>query len=151
MKTFVLDGDDFEEANEESDTGYSRGSQWKLRPGFVQPLWNSKVAFVQLWMAAVLLTGLNPPSLAWSFPMGIARVSKTSLQTSTSKLNWAARTWVYWRMSLSVFIHYVRILVQLPCWSVTRHFGKLMFHGGIGGCTLISLLHYWHHKSKQCT
>ena len=36
MKTFVLNGDDFEEANEARDVGYSGGSQWRNLPHFTE-------------------------------------------------------------------------------------------------------------------
>ena len=54
-------------------------------------------------------------AVAWSFCAGIAGVSETSLQTSISKLNQAARAQVYQQTSLRVFMHYIGILIQLLC------------------------------------
>ena len=51
---------------------------------------NFKVTAVRLWMAAVLPTGLNPPSLSWSFHAYVTGVSEESLQTSISKPTQAA-------------------------------------------------------------
>ena len=72
------------------------------------------VIVVRLWMAAVLLTGQNLPLLSWSFrAAGVAGASETSLQ-SMSKPNRAARAFTG-RTTLRVFMHYVRILIRLPC------------------------------------
>ena len=50
-------------------------------------------------------------------------------------------------------VHYVRILIRLPCWRVTRYcviLEKGCTTAGIGGCTLLSLMHSWY-KLSQCT
>ena len=47
-----------------------------------------------------------------------------------------------WQTSLRIFMHYVRILIQLPCWRVTCYcviLEKGCTTEGIGGCALLSL------------
>ena len=50
---------------------------------------NFELTVVRLWMAVVLPTGVNPPSLSWFFLWG-PRVSEELLQTSISKPTRAA-------------------------------------------------------------
>ena len=48
--------------------------------------------------------------------------------------------------SLRIFMHYVRILIQLPCWPVTRYCVNLekgCTTEGVGGCALLSLMYSW--------
>ena len=48
--------------------------------------------------------------------------------------------------SLRIFMHYVRISIQLPCWPVTRYcviLEKGCTMEGVGGCALLSLMYPW--------
>ena len=48
-------------------------------------------------------------------------------------------------------VRYVRILIRLPCWRVTRYYvilEKGCITAGIGGCTLLSLMYSWYKISS---
>ena len=107
---------------------------------------------VQLWMAAVLLTGPNPPSLSWSFRTGVAGCPrhryKPPLSSEYSCTSVAIIHLFTWRTSIHALRKSINIVAMPMDYMLLRHFKKGMFNGGIGAvaysyllCTLGSIYH----------